>query len=39
MTTLEMTKVSYAYTSAGKQQRILNEVSMQFEAGRFYSIF
>lgn len=38
MTTLEMTKVSYAYTSAGKQQRILNEVSMQFEAGRFYAI-
>lgn len=38
MTTLEMTNVSYAYTSAGKQQRILNEVSMQFEAGRFYAI-
>ncbi|KOP29931.1 ABC transporter ATP-binding protein [Exiguobacterium acetylicum] len=38
MTILEMTKVSYAYTSAGKQQRILNEVSMQFKAGRFYAI-
>lgn len=38
MTTLEMTNVSYAYTSAGKQQRILHEVSMQFEAGRFYAI-
>lgn len=38
MTTLEMTNITYAYTSGSKQQRILNDVSMQFEAGRFYAI-